>query len=54
VLRFSEIPPHNNPAELTLREPVVKRKISISYGTRSEVGKAAWENMMSILDTCKK
>ena len=54
MLRFSEIPPHNNPAELTLREPVVKRKISISYGTRSEVGKAAWENMMSILDTCKK
>ena len=52
VLRFPEIPLHNNPAELALREPVVKRKIS--YGTRSEDGKAAWENMMSILDTCKK
>ena len=52
VLRFPEIPLHNNPAELALREPVVKRKIS--NGTRSEDGKAAWENIMSILDTCKK
>jgi transposase len=31
---------------------VVKRKISI--GTRSEEGRVAWENMMSILDTCRK
>jgi len=52
VLRFPEIPPHNNPAELALREPVVKRKIS--NGTRNEDGKTAWENMWSILDTCKK
>ena len=52
VLRFPEIPLHNNPAELALREPVVKRKIS--NGTRSEDGKAAWENMMSLLDTCRK
>jgi len=52
VLRFPEIPLHNNPTELALSEPVVKRKIS--YGTRSEDGKAAWANMMSILDTCKK
>ncbi len=52
VLRFPEILLHNNPAELALREPVVKRKIS--NGTRSEEGKAAWENMMSILDTCRK
>ncbi|MDI6886362.1 MAG: transposase [archaeon] len=52
VLRFPEIPLHNNPAELALREPVVKRKIS--NGTRSEDGKTAWEKMMSILDTCKK
>jgi len=28
--------------------------MQISYGTRSEAGKAAWEKMMSILDTCKK
>jgi uncharacterized small protein (DUF1192 family)/transposase-like protein len=52
VLKFPEIPPHNNPAELALREFVLKRKIS--NGTRSEDGKIAWENMMSILDTCRK
>ncbi|MEA2033131.1 MAG: hypothetical protein U9N41_06065, partial [Euryarchaeota archaeon] len=52
VLRFPEIPLHNNPAELALREPVVKRKIS--NGTRSEDGKAAWENLMSVQDTCRK
>lgn len=52
VLAFPEIPIHNNPAELALREIVVKRKIS--SGTRSDDGKIAWENMMSILDTCRK
>ncbi len=52
VLKFPEIPLHNNPAELALREGVVKRKIS--NGTRSDDGKAAWENMMSIMDTCRK
>lgn len=52
VLNFPEIPLHNNPAELALREGVVKRKIS--NGTRSDDGKAAWENMMSIMDTCRK
>jgi len=46
VLWFPEIPIHNNPTELALRELVVKRKIS--NGTRSEDGKAAWENQMSI------
>ncbi|MHB8117568.1 MAG: hypothetical protein ACYDHX_02400 [Methanothrix sp.] len=30
----------------------LKRKIS--YGTRSEAGKAAWENQLTILDTCRK
>ena len=52
VLWFPEIPIHNNPAELALRELVIKRKIS--NGTRSEDGKAACENQMSILDTCRK
>jgi hypothetical protein len=52
VLKFPEIQLHNNPAELALREGVVKRKIS--NGTRSDDGKAAWENMMSIMDTCRK
>ena len=52
VLTYPEIPLHNNPAEIALRELVIKKKIS--YGTRSEHGRIAWENMMSILDTCRK
>lgn len=52
VLDYPNIPLHNNPAEIAIREIVIKRKIS--YGTRSEYGKSAWENMMSILDTCRK
>lgn len=46
------IPLHNNESEIAVREPVLKRKIS--YGTRSELGKTAWENMLSIKDTCRK
>jgi len=46
------IPLHNNESEIAAREPVLKRKIS--YGTRSELGKLAWENMLSIKDTCRK
>jgi hypothetical protein len=52
VLTHPEIPLHNNPAEIALREMVIKR--NISGGTRSENGKIAWENMMSIMDTCRK
>ncbi len=52
VLDFPEIPLHNNGSEIAVREGVLKRKIS--YGTRSELGKAAWGNMLSILDTCRK
>ncbi len=52
VLAYPWLPLHNNPAEIAVRELVIKRKIS--YGTRSESGKIAWENMMSILDTCRK
>jgi len=43
---------HNNPAEIALKELVIKRKIS--YGTKSENGRIAWENMMTIMDTCRK
>jgi len=46
------IPLHNNESEIAAREPVIKRKIS--YGTRSELGKCAWENALSIKDTCRK
>ncbi len=52
ALDFPEIPLHNNGSEIAVREGVLKRKIS--YGTRSELGRAAWENMLSILDTCRK
>jgi len=52
VLDYPETPLHNNTAEIAVREEVIKRKIS--YGTRSEDGRTAWENMLSILDTCRK
>jgi len=52
VLTYPGLPLHNNPAEIALRELVIKRKIS--YGTRSEQGRVAWENMMTIMDTCRK
>ena len=52
VLDCPEIPLHNNCAEIAVREGVIKRKIS--YGTRSDLGKLAWEYMLSIMDTCRK
>ena len=52
VLEHPEIPLHNNPAELAVRELVIKRKISI--GTRSLKGTRAWETFMTISDTCRK
>jgi len=52
VLEYPVVPIHNNGSEIAVREGVLKRKIS--YGTRSDLGKAAWENMLSILDTCRK
>jgi hypothetical protein len=52
VLDFPDVPLHNNGSEIAVREGVLKRKIS--YGTRSELGKEAWGNMLSILDTCRK
>ena len=52
MLDYPFIPIHNNAAEIAIREGVIKRKIS--YGTRSELGKRAWENMFFIMDTCRK
>jgi hypothetical protein len=52
MLDYPNVPLHNNIAEIAVREGVIKRKIS--YGTRSELGKLAWENMLSIMDTCRK
>ena len=52
VLVYPELPLYNNGSEIAVREGVIKRKIS--YGTRSEAGKVAWENQLTILDTCRK
>ena len=46
VLDYPETPLHNNTAEITVREEVIKRKIS--YGSSCEDGRTAWENMLSI------
>ncbi len=52
VLDYPTTPLHNNTAEIAVREEVINRKIS--YGTRSEDGRTVWENMLSILNTCRK
>lgn len=52
VLEHPEIPLHNNLSENGVRELVIKRKIS--GGVKTEAGKKAWENVMTILATCKK
>ena len=52
VLDHPKIPIHNNTAKIAVREGVIKRMIS--RGTRSEAGKIAWENMLSIMDACRK
>ena len=52
VLDYPTTPLHNNTVEIAVWEGAIKRKIS--YGTRSEGGRTTWENMLSILDTCRK
>lgn len=52
VLDYPFIPLHNNGTESIMRLPVRKR--DISNGTRSENGRVAWENMLSLKDTCRK
>jgi len=52
VLDYPFVPLHNNGTELPMRIPVMKR--NVSYGTRSDAGKAAWETMFSLKDTCRK
>jgi len=52
VLEYPEIPLHNNLSETGVRELVIKNKIS--GGVKTEAGKIAWENNMTILATCKK
>ena len=52
VLCHPEIELHNNPAELGVRARVRKRVVS--YGPRSEAGKAAWDTFMSLAETTRK
>lgn len=52
VLECPEVPLDNNEAERTLREYVVKRKIS--NGTRTVQGTQAWEVFLALMDTCRK
>lgn len=51
-LYHPHVPLHNNDAERPLREPVIRRRIS--GGTKSEEGRQAWENILTIRDTCRK
>ncbi len=51
-LTDARIPLENNEAERSLREIVVKRKIS--YGTRSEAGSKAWSMMLTLVETARK
>jgi hypothetical protein len=52
VLEHSEIPLHNNLAELAARSRVRKR--DVSYGPRTLAGKQAWDTFMTIGSTAKK
>ena len=52
VLKHPELPLHNNPAELAVRQRVRKR--DISFGPRTEAGKRAWDTFMSLADTTRK
>jgi hypothetical protein len=52
VLENPEVPLHNNLSENGLREIVIKRKIS--GGTKTIEGSNAWENYMTIMESCKK
>jgi hypothetical protein len=52
VLKFPELPLHNNPAELGARGRVRKR--DVSFGPRTEDGKQAWDTFMTLAATSKK
>jgi hypothetical protein len=52
VLKYPEIPLHNNPAELGARRRVRKR--DISFGPRTLDGREAWDTFMTLVATAKK
>jgi hypothetical protein len=52
VLDQPQLPLHNNPAELAVRQRVRKR--DISFGPRTSDGVAAWDTFMTLSETAKK
>jgi transposase IS66 family protein len=52
VLKYPEIPLHNNPAELGARQRVRKR--DVSFGPRTKDGVEAWDTFMTLAETAKK
>ncbi len=52
VLKYPEMPLHNNPAELGARQRVRKR--DVSFGPRTKDGVQAWDTFMTLAETAKK
>jgi len=52
VLKYPEMPLHNNPAELGARQRVRKR--DVSFGPRTKEGVQAWDTFMTLAETTKK
>jgi len=52
VLKYPELPLHNNPAELAVRQRVRKR--DVSFGPRTQDGRKAWDTFMTLAATSKK
>ena len=52
VLKYPELPLHNNPAELAVRQRVRKR--DVSFGPRTPDGRNAWDTFMTLAATTKK
>jgi len=52
VLKYPELPLHNNPAELAVRQRVRKR--DVSFGPRTQDGRQAWDTFMTLAATAKK
>lgn len=52
VLAHSELPLHNNPAELGARRRVRKR--DVSFGPQSQRGSAAWDTFQTLAATAQK
>jgi hypothetical protein len=52
VLKYPQIPLHNNPMELEARQRVRKR--DVSSGPRTQDGVRAWDTFMSLVATTRK